>query len=72
MKPLIFAMTGATGAIYGICLLQVLRKNSVEVHLGVSPWAEKTISLETDHSAKEVRKLAAKWYPVDDLSAAIL
>jgi len=71
MKPLIVAMTGATGAIYGIRLLQVLRENSVEVHLVVSAWAEKTISLETDHSPKEVRKLAAKCYPVDDLSASI-
>ena len=71
MKPLIVAMTGATGAIYGIRLLQVLREKAVEAHLVVSAWAEKTISLETDYSPKEVRKLAAKCYPVDDLSAAI-
>jgi len=71
MKPLIVVMTGATGAIYGIRLLQVLREKAVEVHLVISDWAEKTISLETDHSLKEIRKLATKCYPVDDLSAAI-
>jgi 4-hydroxy-3-polyprenylbenzoate decarboxylase len=71
MKPLIVAMTGATGAIYGIRLLQVLREKSAEVHLVISDWAEKTISLETDLSPKAVRKLATKCYPVDDLSAAI-
>lgn len=71
MKPLIVAMTGATGAIYGIRLLQVLREKSVEVHLVISAWAEKTISMETDYSLDEIKKLAAKCYPVDDLSAPI-
>lgn len=71
MKSLIVAMTGATGAIYGIRLLQVLREKSIEVHLVISPWAEKMISLETDDSLEEIRKLAGKCYPVDDLSAPI-
>ena len=71
MKPLIVAMTGATGAIYGIRLLQVLRERSVEVHLLMSPWAEKTISLETDYSIGRVKKLSHVCYPVDDLSAPI-
>lgn len=59
MKPLIVAMTGATGAIYGIRLLEVLREKAIEVHLVISPWAEKTISLETDYSVEEVKNLAA-------------
>jgi len=71
MKPLIIAMTGATGAIYGIRLLQVLREKSVATHLVISNWAEKTIALETDYSPAEVRKLASKCYAVDDLSAPI-
>ncbi|MBM4330664.1 MAG: UbiX family flavin prenyltransferase [Deltaproteobacteria bacterium] len=71
MKPLIIAMTGATGAIYGIRLLQVLREKSVETHLVISNWAEKTIALETDYSPAEVRKLASKCYAADDLSAPI-
>jgi polyprenyl P-hydroxybenzoate/phenylacrylic acid decarboxylase-like protein len=71
MKPLIVAMTGATGAIYGIRLLQVLREKSVEVHLVISPWAKKTISMETDYSPDEIKKLPTKCYPVDDLSAPI-
>ena len=71
MKSLIVAMTGATGAIYGIRLLQVLRENSVDVHLVISPWAEKVISLETNQSLEEIRKLAGKCYAIDDLSAPI-
>jgi hypothetical protein len=72
MKPLIVAMTGATGAIYGIRILQVLRERSVEVHLVVSPWAEKTIALETDYRVEEIKKLAGKCYGVDDLSGGFL
>ncbi len=71
MKPLIIAMTGATGAIYGIRLLQVLRERAIEVHLVISPWAEKTITLETEYSLGKVRKLARRCYAVDDLSAPI-
>ena len=71
MKPLVIAMTGATGAIYGIRLLQVLREKSIEVHLVLSTWAEKTIALETEYSVNEVQKLARRCYPLDDLSAPI-
>ena len=71
MKPIIVAMTGATGAIYGIRLLEVLRERSVEVHLLISPWAEKTILLETDYSTGKVKKLAKVCYRVDDLAAPI-
>jgi 4-hydroxy-3-polyprenylbenzoate decarboxylase len=71
MNALIVAMTGATGAIYGIRLLQVLRERSIEVHLLISYWAEKTISLETEYSVEEVKRLARACYSPDDLSAAI-
>jgi len=71
MKPLIVAMTGASGAIYGVRLLEVLRERSVEVHLVVSPWAEKTIVLETDYPVEGVKKLASRCYAADDLSAPI-
>jgi len=71
MKPLIIAMTGATGAIYGIRLLQVLREKSIPTHLVISHWAEKTIALETDYLPAEVKKLASACYAVDDLSAPI-
>jgi 4-hydroxy-3-polyprenylbenzoate decarboxylase len=64
-------MTGATGATYGIRLLQVLQEKSVEVHLVISAWAGKTISLETDYSVDEVEKLARECYAADDLSAPI-
>ena len=44
---LVVAVTGATGAIYAVKLLEALKINEVDVHLIVSHWAEKTLQLET-------------------------
>ena len=71
MKPILVAITGATGAIYGLRLLEVLAEKGVETHLLISPWGEKTIALETEVSLEEIRKRARKWYAVDNLSAPV-
>jgi len=55
---IIVGMSGATGAIFGIRILEELKKLGVETHLVVSPWAEKTILLETGLKVEEVKKLA--------------
>jgi 4-hydroxy-3-polyprenylbenzoate decarboxylase len=67
--PVVVAMTGATGAIYGIRLLEVLRELEVETHLVVSRWAEATIKTETDRRVDGVRALASVVYDEDDLAA---
>lgn len=67
--PVVVAMTGATGAIYGIRLLEVLRELEVETHLVVSRWAEATIKTETDRRVDDVRALASVVYDEDDLAA---
>jgi 4-hydroxy-3-polyprenylbenzoate decarboxylase len=67
--PVLVAMTGATGAIYGIRLLEVLREVEVETHLVVSRWAEATIKAETDRRVDDVRALASVVYDEDDLAA---
>jgi 4-hydroxy-3-polyprenylbenzoate decarboxylase len=67
--PVLVAMTGATGAIYGIRLLEVLREVEVETHLVVSRWAEATIKTETDRRVDDVRALASVVYDEDDLAA---
>ena len=66
---MLVAMTGATGAIYGIRLLEVLREVEVETHLVVSRWAEATIKTETDRRVDDVRALASVVYDEDDLAA---
>ncbi|KPI24444.1 3-octaprenyl-4-hydroxybenzoate carboxy-lyase [Actinobacteria bacterium OK074] len=69
---LIVGMTGATGAILGIRLLQELRDQpAVETHLVMSRWARATIELETDWSARDVAGLADVVHGPDDQAAAI-
>ncbi|WP_309599839.1 flavoprotein, partial [Klebsiella pneumoniae] len=56
MKRLIIGISGASGAIYGVRLLQVLREVSdVETHLILSQAARQTLALETDFSLREVQ-----------------
>jgi flavin prenyltransferase len=68
--PVLVAMTGATGAIYGIRLLEVLRELEVKTHLVVSRWAEATIKTETRRRVDDVRALASVVYDEHDLAAA--
>lgn len=69
-RPVLVAMTGATGAVYGIRVLETLRDLEVETHLVVSRWAEATIRAETDRKPEDVRKLATAVYDENDLAAA--
>ncbi|HEY7177985.1 MAG TPA: UbiX family flavin prenyltransferase [Gaiella sp.] len=67
--PVLVALTGATGAIYGVRTLEVLRGLGIEAHLIVSRWAETTIRTETDRKLEDVRALAAVVFEETDLSA---
>jgi 4-hydroxy-3-polyprenylbenzoate decarboxylase len=68
---LIVGISGASGAIYGLRLLEVLRQANVESHLVITPAARQTIRLETQRTVKEVQALASRVYDVDDVGAAI-
>lgn len=68
---LIVGITGATGAIYGIRLLEALRDKAVETHLVLSSWGARTVELETRYSVAEVKALATRWYSPEDLAAPI-
>ncbi len=71
MKRLVVGVTGATGAIYGIRLLEFLSKSDVETHLVVSRSAEKTIRLETSWTLEQVKALATVTYDMEDVGADI-
>lgn len=71
MRKLIVGITGATGAIFGIRLLEALRAAGVESHLVISKWGQQTIEHETAISTREVRELAAVCYEQGHLGAAI-
>lgn len=70
-RRIIVGISGASGAIYGIRLLQNLREIGVETHLVMSKSAEVTITAETDLKIKDVRALADVWYPQNNIGAAI-
>jgi 4-hydroxy-3-polyprenylbenzoate decarboxylase len=67
--PVVVAMTGATGAVYGIRLLEALRELGIVTHLVVSRWAEATIRTETDMPLEEIRALATVVHEEPDLAA---
>ena len=64
-------MTGASGAIYALRLLEKLRRPDVEVHLILSRSGEKTLFLETGRKAADLKALADCSWPVDDISAPL-
>ncbi len=71
MKKLIVGISGATGAIYGIRLLEVLSKSEVETHLVITEAAERTILMETDWKVEEVKSLATVSHDIKNLGADI-
>ncbi len=69
---LVVGICGATGAIYGIRLLEVLRGAAqIETHVVISKAAERTIAWETSYTAEQVGRLAAFRHPVGDVGAAL-
>jgi flavin prenyltransferase len=70
-QGLIIGISGASGAIYGIRLLEILRPMSVDTHLILSRAAERTIELETDYTVDQVKGLATVCYDLDDIAAPV-
>ena len=62
-------VTGASSIIYGVKVLELLRRAGVEIHLSVSKTAEKVIKLETDYDVQYVKSLADYIWDEGDLSA---
>jgi 4-hydroxy-3-polyprenylbenzoate decarboxylase len=70
-KRLIVGISGASGIIYGVRVLQALKTLPVETHLVMTRMAEVTLALETRMKVADVRRLADVAYPISDLAAAI-
>jgi flavin prenyltransferase len=69
---IVVGISGSTGAIYGIRLLQVLAKHpDVETHLVMSNPAKQTIVLETEYTVDQVEALAHQAYRINDIAAAL-
>jgi len=72
MRRIIIGISGASGAIYGIRALEVLRRDpAIETHLVLSPSGKRTILEETHHSLTEVQALATVVHEHRDIGASI-
>jgi 4-hydroxy-3-polyprenylbenzoate decarboxylase len=70
-RRLIVGISGASGTIYGIRMLELLRETDIETHLVMSKSAELTLAYETDYKPKDVRALATVNHPNADIGATI-
>jgi flavin prenyltransferase len=71
MKRIIVGITGATGAVYGIRLLQALRAAEVETHLVLSKWGQQTIEHEMGISVEQLRELASVSHGSSNMAATV-
>lgn len=68
---IVVGMSGASGSIYGVRLLEVLQQAGVETHLVMSDAAKRTIVYETDRTIQDVKKLATHVHELSDIGACI-
>ena len=70
-RRIVVGMSGASGVIYGVRLLQLLAEAGIESHLVISRSAEITLAHETSWKIADVKALASRWYPAQDIGAGI-
>ena len=70
-QRLIVAITGASGTIYGVRLLEMLQSTGIETHLVMSRWGARTLVHETSYTPEQVNALASVVHPLTDQGAAI-
>ncbi len=71
-RRFVVGMSGSSGVIYGVRLLEVLSGiQGIETHLVMSTAAAQTIALETDHKPRDIERLATKAYKIGDIAAAL-
>ncbi|TAK47330.1 MAG: UbiX family flavin prenyltransferase [Xanthobacteraceae bacterium] len=71
MKRLVVGITGATGAIFGVRLLEALKNSDVETHLVLSKWGMQTIEHETSFSVQQVKALASVTHSEGNMGASV-
>jgi flavin prenyltransferase len=70
-RRLIVAITGASGSIYGVRLLEKLKGTDIETHLVMSRWGARTLVHETAYTPEQVQALATVSHPLTDQGASI-
>lgn len=70
-RRLIIGITGASGSIYGVRILEMLRDTDIETHLVMSRWGARTLVHETRYTPEQVQRLASVSHPLTDQGASI-
>lgn len=68
---LVIGITGSTGVIYGVRMLEVLKDAGIETHLIMSEWAQKCISMETKHDIEYVKSIASTVSDEKNMAASV-
>ena len=68
---LVIGITGSTGVIYGVRMLEVLKDAGIETHLIMSEWAQKCISMETKYDIEYVKSLASTVSDEKNMAASV-
>ncbi len=68
---IIVGITGSTGVIYGVRLLEVLKEKNIESHLIITEWAKKCLAMETDFTPDYVKSLATTTYDEKNMAASV-
>jgi len=68
---LIVGITGSTGVIYGVRILEVLKEKNIETHLIITEWAKKCLAMETDFKLDEIKSLASTVSDETNMAASV-
>ncbi len=68
---IIVGITGSTGVIYGVRLLEVLKEKNIDTHLILTEWAQKCIAMETDYKLDHVKSLATTISDEKNMAASV-
>jgi 4-hydroxy-3-polyprenylbenzoate decarboxylase len=70
-KRIIVGISGASGVVYGIRMLELLREADVETHLVMTKSAEMTMAYETDYKVEDIRIMADQFHSIKNVGASI-
>src|SRR5207245_10614561 len=68
---LVVGLTGSSGIVYGVRMLEVLKRYKVDIHLIMTEWAKKCLSLDTHYDFKHVRSLEADHSDDSNMAASV-
>ncbi|MFM8659695.1 MAG: UbiX family flavin prenyltransferase [Candidatus Nitrosotenuis sp.] len=68
---LVIGITGSTGVIYGVRILEVLKQLGIETHLVITDWAKKCLAMETDYKLEQLKSLTSEYSDDSNLASGI-